>query len=322
MFRDSFAAGGAGHMDLPRLRAAGVNVVGLTVATAWPDLRGSLSRWHFRSLGLPASAVGSHMAVAEWLIARIHRWCAESGGGMVVLRSVADLEACLVEGGPVGVLIGVQGGHVLEGLLGNVARLRELGVRMFALAHVMDNDLVGSSTGRRAGGLTNYGREVIAELEAQSIIVDLAHMSIRGIDGALPVMRRPFVLSHTGLTDVAGGRSRWRRYSPATRNIPASMAGEIGEAGGLVGIVLSAQLLGGSQLAHAVATIRVAIDAAGEDHVALGSDMDGALNMLIDVEGLPALTDALLAAGLLQPTVERILGANAVHLVRTTLGRV
>ncbi len=145
-----------------------MNVVGLTVATAWPDLRGSLSRWHFRSLGLPASAVGSNMAIAEWVIGRIQRWCAESAGGLVVVRSVADLEACLVEGGPVGVLIGMQGGHVLDGSLANVARLREVGVGMFAPAHVMDNSLVGSSTGRRAGGLTAYGREVIAELEAQA----------------------------------------------------------------------------------------------------------------------------------------------------------
>ena len=42
--------------SLPRLRAAGVNVVGLTVATRWPNLRGTLSGWHFRSLGMPLSS--------------------------------------------------------------------------------------------------------------------------------------------------------------------------------------------------------------------------------------------------------------------------
>ena len=319
LFRDSFVGGGRGHVDLPRLRAAGVRIVGLTVATAWPDLRGSLSRWHFRSLGLPSSALGSNMAIAEWLIARIHGWCSQSATGMVVVRSHADLQTCLADGGPLGVLIGVQGGHLLDGSLANIARLRELGVRMFAPAHVMDNALVGSSTGPLAGGLTDYGREVIAELEAKSIIVDLAHMSIRGIENALPVMRRPFVLSHTGLTNVAGGRSRWRRYSPATRNIPASLSGEIGEAGGLVGIVLSTQLLGGSSLSDAVATIRLALESAGDDHVAIGSDMDGALKMLIDVEGLSALTDALLSAGLSQRTVEPVLGSNAIGLFRSAL---
>jgi membrane dipeptidase len=320
LFRDSFVlGGGGGHVDLPRLRTAGVNVVGLTVATAWPDLRGSLSRWHFRSLGLPASAVGSKMAIAEWLIARIHRWCAESAGGLMVVRSVADLEACLVEGGPVGVVLSVQGGHVLDGSLANVARLRALGVRMFAPAHVMDNALVGSSTGRSGGALTDYGREVIAELETQSIIVDLAHMSLVGTEQALPLLRRPFVLSHTGLTDVAGGRSRWRRYSPATRNIPASLAQEIGAAGGLVGIVLSTQLLGGSQLSDAVANIRWALESAGEDHVAIGSDMDGALRMLVDVEGLPAVTSALLESGLSSAAVEGVVGRNAARMLSAAL---
>jgi len=317
LFRDSFVAGGSGgHVDLPRLRAVGVNVIGLTVATAWPDLRGTLSRWQFRSLGLPAAAVESHMAIAEWVIGQIHRWYAESAGGLAIVRSAADLEACLAEGGPVGVVIGVQGGHVLDGDIRNVARLRELDVRMFALAHVMDNELVGSSTGRSGGGLTEYGREVMAELEAQSIVVDLAHMSLAGIEAAMPLLRRPFVLSHTGLTDIAGGRSRWRRYSPATRNIPASLAREIGTAGGLIGIVLSTQLLGGDSLSDAVTTIRLAIDSAGEDHVAIGSDMDGALKMLIDVEGLPALTGTLLATGLSTSSVEAVLGGNAVRLLR------
>lgn len=320
LFRDSFVRPGrGGQVDLPRLRTAGVNVVGLSVATAWPDLRGTLSRWHFRSLGLPASAAGSKMAIAEWVIGRINRWCAASDGQMVVVRSAQDLHACLARGGPLGVVIAVQGGHVLEGDLRNVARLRELGVRMVAPAHVMDNSLVGSSTGRRGGGLTELGREVIAELEAQSILVDLAHMSLSGIDEVLPLLHRPFVLSHTGLTEIAGGRSRWRRYSAATRNIPASVATQIGQVGGLVGIVLSTLLLGGGNPSDAVATIRLAIESAGEDHVAIGSDMDGALHTIIDVDGLPGLTDALLESGLAENVVRKVVGGNAVRFLELAL---
>lgn len=306
-------------MDLPRLKAVGVSVVGLTIATAWPDLRGSLSRWHFRSLGMPALVLQSRMAMAHWLIERVQRWESAAGGGLLVIRSRADLEVCLAPTGPVGVLLGVQGGHVLEGDLGNIARLREAGVRMFGPAHVMDNTLVGSGTGRLKGGLSDHGREVIAELEAQSIIVDLAHMSLAGIEAALPLLRRPFVLSHTGLVEAAGGRSRWRRYSAATRNIPASLAGEIGAAGGLVGITLSTQLLGGSTLAAAVRTIRLAIESAGADHVSIGSDMDGALRMVIDVEGLPALAGALLESGLSDAVIRGVLGSNAIGFVGESL---
>ncbi len=291
----------------------------MTVATAWPDLRGSLSRWHFRSLGLPAPSVGSHMAIAEWLIGRIDRWSAESDGSLVVVRTKADLEACLAEAGPVGVVLGVQGGHVIEGSLSNISRLQELGVRMFAPGHVMDNELVGSSTGRSGGGLTALGREAIVELEANGLVVDLAHMSTAGIEQALGVLTRPFTLSHTGLTELAGGRSRWRRYSPATRNIPASLASEVAAAGGLVGIVMSTQLLGGDSLLDAAATIRLALKACGNERVGIGSDMDGALRMVIDVLGYPALAGALLDSGLPPSTVEGVMGRNAIRLLGAAL---
>ena len=193
--------------------------------------------------------------------------------------------------------------------MGNVARPEGLGVWRLAGAHVMDNALVGSGTGRLAGGLTDYGREVIVELEAQSIVVDLAHMSVSGISEALPLMRRPFVLSHTGLSELVSTK----------RNIPASLVAEVGAAGGLVGIMLATRLLGGSTLAAAVRTFRAAIDAAGADHVCLGSDMDGALRMLIDAEGLPALIDALLESGLADEPVKGILGAHAARLLGATL---
>jgi microsomal dipeptidase-like Zn-dependent dipeptidase len=319
LFRDSFAAGGRGQFDLPRARAVGVNVVGLTVATRWPNLRGSLSGWHFRSLGMPASALRTNMAMAEWLIGRIGGWCDHSDGQLVLVSSRADLERCLAPGGPVGILLGVQGGHVLDGDLANVARLRAAGVRIFAPAHVMDNALVGSGTGRLSTGLTDYGREVIAQLEAQSIVVDLAHMSRPAIKDALPLLRRPFALSHAGLTDVAGSASRFRRFSPATRNVPAALVAEIGAAGGLFGVAMSTQLLGGSSLDAAVRTIRAALAAAGPEHVAIGSDMDGALRMLIDVEGIPALTDALLESGLDERVVAGVMGGNAATLLRAAL---
>jgi Zn-dependent dipeptidase, microsomal dipeptidase homolog len=65
--------------------------------------------------------------------------------------------------------------------------------------------------------------------------------------------------------------------------------------------------------------VRAALDAAGTDHVAIGSDMDGALRMLIDVEGLPALADALLESGLDEPAVAAVMGGNAVTMLRGTL---
>ena len=127
----------------------------------------------------------------------------------------------------------------------------------------------------------------------------------------MAVLSRPFVVSHTGLTNIADKPSRWRRYSAANRNIPSAIAAEVGRRGGLVGICLSTQLLGGSTLDAAARTFAAAIGSAGEDRVAIGSDMDGALKTVIDVEGLPSLASALLDYGLTESTVRKVLGASA-----------
>ncbi len=321
LFRDSFVRGGAGcHVDLPRAESVGLKVIGLTVATSWPDVRGSLSRWHFRSLGLPRQHVGSRMAIAEWVIVRIEGWSARSGDRLRIIRSRTDLELCLESNGPVGVLLGVQGAHALDGDLANVGLLKQRGVRMFAPGHVMDNDAVGSGTGRGAGGLSGFGRELLAELESQQVIVDLAHMSSAGVEESLPLLRRPFALSHTGIR-APGELTRrgLRRYNASTRNVPPEIAQEVGARGGLLGVVLSTQLLGGSTLADATGMFERAVELAGAENVALGSDMDGALRMVIDVDGLPALADALLLAGLKPQDVSGILGGNAVRFLRGSL---
>ena len=97
------------------------------------------------------------------------------------------------------------------------------------------------------------------------------------------------------------------------------LATEVGRAGGLVGVVLATQLLGGNDLADAVRTIRATLAAAGDERVAIGSDMDGALRTVIDVEGLPALTSALLDSGIEPAVVAGLMGGNAVEFLRRGL---
>ncbi len=322
LFRESFVRpAGRGHVDLPRLRAAGVNLVGLTVATRFPDLRGTLSRHHFRWLGAPPAALAGNMALAEWLISRIEGWCRESEGELRLVHDDSDLEACLADGGPVGVFIGIQGGHVLDADLANVERLRRRGVLMLAPAHVMDNDFVGSSTGRRRDGLSGAGRELVAEIERQGMLVDLAHMSTAGIADALHVARRPPLVSHTGLLARAARGSRWRRYSAATRNVPDWVVQEVGRRDGVVGLVLATRLIGGETVEDAAAAFARAVELGGPAGVAIGSDMDGGLRMVVDAAGLPKVAEALLAAGLTRDVVAGLVGRNAVRLLRAALAQ-
>ena len=309
-----------GHADLPRLREGGVDLVGLSIATRHPNLRGTLSTPFFWSQGLPRSALGSDMAIAEALIDRIEGWAARSGGELRIVRGRGDLDQVGPGAGWLGAFLGVQGGHVLEGDVSNLARLYERGLRMLALAHVMDNALVGSNTGARRGGLTGLGREVTAECERLGIVVDLAHMSATGIRDSLPLLTRPFVLSHTGLTALAGGRSRVQRYSPGSRNLPSDEARMVAEAGGVIGLTLSTWLLGGDDLAAVGRAFDLALELAGPENVAIGTDMDGGLRMVVDAAGMPALTDELLRRGHDRETVAAVVGGNALRVLRAVFG--
>ncbi|HVQ22549.1 MAG TPA: membrane dipeptidase, partial [Candidatus Saccharimonadia bacterium] len=298
LFRRTFLARlDHGHVDLPRARLGGLDVIGFTIATRFNDLRGSLSTPHFVALGLPRSILDDDLAIAEAFLDRIDGWVAASGGRLAWWDPMVGPDG-LDARSPIRCFAGIQGGQVVAADLGRIERLAGRGVRMLGLAHVMDTPLAGSSTGRNAGGLTGLGREAVAEAERVDVLVDLAHASVPAIEDALRTARRPAVISHTGFTALAGTRSRWRRYSPATRNLPDGLVREAGAQGALIGVTFAASLIGGTSMTSVVRSLVHAVELVGPDQVAVGSDFDGALRMPFDVRGLPALTAALLEAGL------------------------
>jgi microsomal dipeptidase-like Zn-dependent dipeptidase len=319
MRRDFVEGHGRGHADLPRLQAGGIDLVGLSIATRLPDLRGTFSTPFFWSQGVGWRALRSDHGIADALIDRVEGWDSASDGAFRIVRSAEDLDAVgggAAEGRAVAAFIGAQGGHILEGDPANLARLQARGLRMLALAHVMDNALVGSDTGVRRGGLTGLGREVIAECRRLGVLVDLAHMSEAGVRDALPLLRPPFVLSHTGFTALAGGTSRWRHYSPRTRNLSDELARDVASAGGVIGVTLSAWLLGGSTLGTVGRAFDHALDLCGPSQVAVGSDMDGGLRMVVGATSFPAITAELLRRGHDRGTVAAVMGGNALRVLR------
>jgi membrane dipeptidase len=304
-----------GHIDLPRAIEGGIDLLGMSIATRLPNLRGTYSTPFFWSQGFPRQILGSDFAIANALIDRVEGWASESGGAFWIVRSEADLDGVGDQAG-VRAFLGAQGGHIMDGDLGNLERLQARGLRMLAPAHVMDNALVGSDTGRRRGGLTPYGRDVIAECQRLGVVVDLAHMSEAGITDALPLLRPPFALSHTGFTALAGKRSHIRRYSPGTRNVPTELARDVAAAGGVIGVTLSTWLLGGETLDAFGRAVDLALVLFGPEGVAIGSDLDGGLRMLVDAAGYPALTGELISRGLDHSTVAAIMGGNALRVLR------
>jgi membrane dipeptidase len=158
-------------------------------------------------------------------------------------------------------------------------------------------------------GLTPWGRELVARCDAARVLVDLAHINRRGFFDACNVAQRPVIVSHTGVSGVAAH----------PRNIDDEQLRAVAEKGGVVGIMFASRYLGGRDLG-AVARHLVHVAAvAGDDTPALGSDWDG---MIVPVRGLsdaahlPLLVDELLARGMPEATIAKILRGNVQRVLR------
>jgi microsomal dipeptidase-like Zn-dependent dipeptidase len=103
------------------------------------------------------------------------------------------------------------------------------------------------------------------------------------------------------------------------RNLSDEHVRAIAAGGGVVGIGYWKMAICGTELQHVVAAIRYVIDLAGDDHVGLGSDYDGATSVGFDTSALPALTQALLDAGLPESSVRKVMGENVWRVLEETL---
>jgi membrane dipeptidase len=319
--RDLLERGDRGHVDIPRLVEGNVALQVFAMPTKVPrnlNIERNDDRTDDIALvaliqGWPAVTLRSLLARAEHQAARLRAMSAASRGGLALIRSAADLEALLTRRRAgervVGGLLAIEGAHALDGDPANVDRLFEAGYRMVGLAHFFDNVFAGSAHGTTKGGLTVAGREVVERLEAQSILVDLAHASAATIDDVLAIATRPVVVSHTGVRGTADN----------ARNLSDDQLRGIAASGGLVGIGFWPTASGGEDATSIARAIVHACAVIGWTHVGLGSDFDGAVPVPFDSSGLGLLTAALLAEGLDEAAIASVMGGNAVDLLARCL---
>jgi microsomal dipeptidase-like Zn-dependent dipeptidase len=180
---------------------------------------------------------------------------------------------------------------------------------MMAPTHFFDTEIGGSAHGVSRAGLTTLGREWVQKMEAKKMVIDLAHASAATIDDVLKIATRPVVVSHTGVRGTCDNQ----------RNLSDAQLIAIAEHGGLIGIGVWETAVCG-QDAHAIArAIEHAINVAGFEHVALGSDFDGAVTAPFDATGLPQITQALLDAGMDETKIESVMGGNVRRLLKALL---
>jgi membrane dipeptidase len=319
--RDLLERADRGHVDVPRLVAGNVALQVFALPTKVPrhlNIERNDDRTDDIALvalvqGWPRATWRSLLARARYQAARLQLASDRSDGRFVVVRSAPDLDVLLAQRAAgeavVGGLLAIEGAHALDGNPANVDRLFDVGYRMVGLAHFFDNDVAGSAHGVRKSGLTAEGREVIARLEARSMLVDLAHASTATIDDVLAVATRPVVVSHTGVRGTADN----------ARNLSDDQLRGIAATGGIVGIGFWPTATGGDDAASIARAIGHAVAVIGIEHVALGSDFDGAVPVPFDASGLGLLTAALLAQGLDEATIAAVMGDSAIRFLLATL---
>ena len=319
--RDLLTRANQGHVDIPRMVEGNVALEIFAASTHVPrhlnydrnDDRTDDIRLVAIVQGWPRPSWRSRLARAEHLARRLHETAERSDGRLRVVRSTADLDAVLAARATdrtvVGGLLSIEGAHALDDDLANLDRLENAGYRMVGLAHFFDNAFAGSAHGITKGGLTGAGRELVAELERRRMLVDVAHCSAATVDDVLSMATRPVVASHTGVRAVADN----------DRNLTDEQLRGTAATGGIVGIGFWPTASGGEDAASIARSIAHAVTFVGADHVALGSDFDGAVPVPFDASGMVVLTAALLAHGLDEASIASVMGGSAVRLLREAL---
>jgi membrane dipeptidase len=319
--RDLLVRGARGHLDLPRLVDGGVALQVLDVVTKSPRNL-NIERNDDKSDNITALAVAQRWPPKTWTslearalyqAERLEKFSARSDGKLRFVKTRAALADALAahekDRGVVAVVLGLEGAQALGGDVGKVDEFFAAGYRVISPSHFFDTEFGGSAAGVVKGGLTDAGRAWVRAMEAHSMTVDLAHASPATIRDVLAMAKRPVIVSHGGLRGTCDNR----------RNLSDDEARGVAATGGIIGIGFWDVAVCGNDAAAIARAIVYAIKTVGLEHVALGSDFDGAVDTPFDAAGLAQLTDALRAAGLDDKSIARVMGENAIDFFSRAL---
>ena len=306
----------AGHLDVPRAREGGLAAGFFAVFVPGEDRidwAAVADPPYELPLGAPVDgdrAALEAAAMADLLVASKIR----------LVRTAADLERC-VAGEGLGAILHLEGAEPIEPDLSNLEGWYERGLRSIGLVWSRPNAFASGAPFRYPGsadagpGLTRAGRALVDAFERLGIVLDVSHLNTRGLRGVLRRARGPVVATHSNAHAVC----------PASRNLTDTELRAIAATGGVVGITFSVAMLRPdgrfdtrAPLADVVRHVDHVAETAGIDHVALGSDFDGAVipDEIGDVRGLPRVLEALRAAGYDDEALRKIAHGNWLRVLR------
>ena len=311
-----------GHEDIPRMQKGNIALQMFTTVTKSPsgqnyDSNETASRDNITSLaivqGWPIKTWSSLTERAIFQAEKIRNLSLRDSKNLMLIESQSDLKQFMIkrELNPtlIGALIGTEGSHALDGDLNNIERLYNKGFRMMSLHHFFDNKLGGSLHGITGQGLTNFGKQSIVEMLRLNIIIDVSHSSENVVKDVLDITNRPIVVSHTGFNG----------HCESPRNINDGLMQSIAKKGGLIGVGFWDGAVCDNTPKSVAEAIVYGIELIGVDHVALGSDFDGAITPGFDSSELVAITHELLELGLSDFQIRKVMGGNMFAFLQQNL---
>jgi membrane dipeptidase len=286
-----------GHIDIPRMREGGLDAL-------------------FFSIWVPSDVTGP-IAVkrALQLIDRVHEAVRTHPNDLTLATTAADIRTAAAQK-KIAALIGMEGGHMLDDDLGTLRTFATLGVRYLTLTHFKNNNWADSSTDTpKHNGLTDFGKQVVRELNRLGVMVDISHVADKTFADVLELTTVPVIASHSSCRAIS------RHPRNMTDDMMRALAGNGGviminyevsflseenrlaseKSGGVVAALdKMSKTCGGDEACSTLETSRLtreamdkgtlpavswekivehidhAVKVAGVDHVGLGSDFDGA----------------------------------------------
>ncbi len=329
-----------GTVDLPRLREGGVHVP-------------------FFALWVPTYYQGSE-AVRRTLDLRdaMQSVFDKYPDQIELAVSARDIERIVAQK-KIAAVLTAEGGHQIDDDLGVLRMYRRMGILSMTLTHFRNNHWADSSTAApEHNGLTNFGKQVVREMNRIGMIVDISHVSDKTFYDVLEVTTKPVIASHSSCFV----------YSDIPRNMHDDMFRALAKNGGVVGVnfgssflnqqdaealkkmiaqrnaaeptVTGAELdayaakdyfanneghpaIGHATVEDAAECIDHIVKIAGIDHVGIGSDFDGISSVpagLEDMSKMPNLTAALLKRGYKEEHIRKIMGGNFLRVLRDVVG--
>jgi len=311
-----------GHVDIPRMQQGNMALQMFTTVTKSPaglnfDRNETTTRDNITALvvvqGWPNKTWDSLTERAIFQAEKIHDLARRDSDNFMLIQSQTDLDSFLqrraLNPSLIGGLLGTEGSHALDGNLDNIQRLHDNGFRMMSLQHFFDNKLGGSLHGVSDLGLTEFGRLAVTQMLALDIMIDVSHSSESVVRDTLALSDQPLLVSHTG----------FQGHCQSARNISDSLMQDIAEQGGLIAIGFWDGAVCDNTPKAVAAAINYGIQLVGADHVALGSDFDGAIIPGFDISELVAITHELLESGVTEPQIRQVMGENMVQFLQKNL---